>query len=388
MLSQLRPSLHPAPGFRLEYLEDSEMRCPQFIGQVLQRGIGALISKGPLGDRGVFFSPCEDISPRHVNSLLSISTGVLLAALSDSRVQECGLTPLPATSSIMRWGIPYASVEARDGITTGISSHDRAITLSILGGRDGSSSKLLSPGHITPFSPRSSSYLTHYGFIEAMMDLLTQAGLSQASVFVEALDKDGRYFPSEVLRLRALEEGIPVLDMEDAIGSRCRHFSPVRRIVETGLPTNFSDAFVAIGFEALDLPGDHLVLMKGGLSSPLKETSAPPFIWIHRENIRDDAFGTSPTSHFHSSRHLLSQALHRLGTEPSGAILFLRDGRLNDVMGEELYDVSAFTLPYDTLAYLILRDLGLDTVRLGVAHKGEGSRLKPFSLDIVEEIIL
>jgi 3,4-dihydroxy 2-butanone 4-phosphate synthase / GTP cyclohydrolase II len=288
------------------------------------------------------------------------------------------------------------SVDARDGVTTGISARDRAHTVRVLADSATEPWEITRPGHVFPLRYRDGGVLVRRGHTEAAVDLATLAGLTPAGVLVEIVNDDGTMKRGRELRGFADEHGLAMISIEDLVRYRRRHEVLVERVAETRLPTRHGD-FTAYGYRITVDGGEHIALVHGDVGG-----DEPVLTRVHSECLTGDVFG----SHRCDCGPQLDEALARVVAEGRGVVIYLRghEGRGIGLVaklqayqlqegGRDTVDANLdLGLPADARHYgtatQILRDLGIRSVRLLTNNPAKTSSLEEFGIPVVERVPL
>jgi 3,4-dihydroxy 2-butanone 4-phosphate synthase/GTP cyclohydrolase II len=288
------------------------------------------------------------------------------------------------------------SVDARDGVTTGISARDRAHTVRVLADSATEPWEITRPGHVFPLRYREGGVLVRRGHTEAAVDLATLAGLTPAGVLVEIVNDDGTMKRGHELREFADEHGLAMISIEDLVRYRRRHEVLVERVAETSLPTRHGD-FTAYGYKITVDGGEHIALVHGDVSG-----DEPVLTRVHSECLTGDVFG----SHRCDCGPQLDEALSRVVAEGRGVVIYLRghEGRGIGLVaklqayqlqegGRDTVDANLdLGLPADARHYgtatQILRDLGIRSVRLLTNNPDKTSSLEEFGIPVAERVPL
>jgi 3,4-dihydroxy 2-butanone 4-phosphate synthase/GTP cyclohydrolase II len=285
------------------------------------------------------------------------------------------------------------SIEAREGVTTGISAHDRARTIQVAIDRESSPRDLVQPGHIFPLKSRAGGVLERIGQTEAAVDLARLAGLNPAGVICEVMNDDGTMARVDDLVEYCARHGLRMITVAALIAYRRRHDKLVERVVSTKLPTGFGD-FEAVGYRELIGGKHHVALVKGDVDG-----HEDVLVRVHSECLTGDVF--------HSLRcdcgEQLESALAMIETEGRGVLLYLaQEGRgiglLNKLRAYKLQEEGLDTvdanlelgLPADLRDYgigaQILVDLGLSSIRLLTNNPKKIIGLEGYGLRVSDQI--
>jgi 3,4-dihydroxy 2-butanone 4-phosphate synthase/GTP cyclohydrolase II len=288
------------------------------------------------------------------------------------------------------------SVDARDGVSTGISAADRAHTAKVLADSATEPWEITRPGHVFPLRYRDGGVLVRRGHTEAAVDLATLAGLTPAGVLVEVVNDDGTMKRAPELRAFADEHGLAMISIEDLVRHRRRHERHVERVAETRLPTAHGD-FTAYGYRITIDDSEHLALVHGDISG-----DEPVLTRVHSECLTGDVFASRRCD----CGPQLDEAMQRIADEGRGVVIYLRghEGRGIGLVaklqayqlqegGRDTVDANLdLGLPADGRHYgtatQVLRDLGVERVRLLTNNPDKVSSLEDFGITVAERVPL
>jgi 3,4-dihydroxy 2-butanone 4-phosphate synthase/GTP cyclohydrolase II len=290
------------------------------------------------------------------------------------------------------------SVDARDGVSTGISAADRAHTARVLADSATEPWEITRPGHVFPLRYREGGVLVRRGHTEAAVDLATMAGLTPAGVLVEVVNDDGTMKRGQELRDFADEHGLKLISIEQMVHYRRRTETHVERVAETRLPTRYGD-FTAFGYRITVDDSEHIALVYG---DPADLGDAPVLTRVHSECLTGDVFGSARCD----CGPQLDEALSRIAEEGRGVVIYLRGhegrgiGLLAKLQAYQLQDGGRDTvdanldlgLPADARHYgaatQILRDLGVISVRLLTNNPDKTLSLESYGIPVAERVAL
>ncbi|HEU5037174.1 MAG TPA: bifunctional 3,4-dihydroxy-2-butanone-4-phosphate synthase/GTP cyclohydrolase II [Nocardioides sp.] len=293
------------------------------------------------------------------------------------------------------------SVDARDGVTTGISAADRAHTVRVLADSATEPWEITRPGHVFPLRYREGGVLVRRGHTEAAVDLATLAGLTPAGVLVEVVNDDGTMKRGPELREFADEHGLAMISIDDLVRYRRRHENLVERVAETRLPTKHGE-FRAYGYRITVDDSEHIALVYGDVSGSADAGGEPVLTRVHSECLTGDVFG----SHRCDCGPQLEEALERVVAEGRGVVVYLRGhegrgiGLVAKLQAYQLQDGGRDTvdanldlgLPADARHYgtatQVLRDLGIRSVRLMTNNPDKVENLEDFGIHVAARVPL
>ena len=332
-------------------------------------------------------------TPEAINFMAKEGRGLICLALTPERCDELGLDLMAAKNESPFETAFTVSVEAREGVTTGISAHDRAHTIQVAIDPRSTPDDLVQPGHIFPLKAKRGGVLERTGQTEAAVDLARLAGLSAAGVICEIMNDDGTMARVPDLVRYCERHGLKMVTVADLIAYRRRHDKLIERVVEARLPTDFGD-FNVVGFRSLVDEKHHVAMVKGEVAG-----EDEVLVRVHSECLTGDVF--------HSQRcdcgQQLEDALRRIEDEGRGVLLYLaQEGRgiglLNKLKAYKLQEQGLDTvdanlelgLPADLRDYgigaQILVDLGLSSIRLLTNNPKKIVGLEGYGLRVTDQL--
>jgi 3,4-dihydroxy 2-butanone 4-phosphate synthase/GTP cyclohydrolase II len=339
----------------------------------------------------------EMVTPEAINFMAREARGLICTPMAAEWIDRLGFPAMVASgANSSRFGTAFTiSVEAREGVTTGISAFDRAATIAKLADPAATRAEFAMPGHVFPLRAREGGVLERGGQTEASVDLARLAGLHPVAVICEIMDDDGRMARLPRLERFAAEHGVGIVTVADLIAWRRAHETTFEPLAETVLPTNYGD-FRVLAYGA-DPEGEvDLALVLGDLAGP--ETVLAR---VHSECLTGDVFGSRRCD----CGEQLELALERIGDEGRGVLIYLRQegrgiGLLNKLRAYHLQDNGLDTveanvklgLPVDqrdyTRAAVILGDLGVSRVRLMTNNPEKVAGLTKLGIEVTERLPL
>ncbi len=332
-------------------------------------------------------------TPEAVNFMAKEGRGLICLALTPERCDELGLDLMAAKNESPFETAFTVSVEAREGVTTGISAADRARTIQVAIDPHAAPRDLVQPGHIFPLKAKRGGVLERTGQTEAAVDLARLAGLNPSGVICEIMNDDGTMARVADLEAYTARHGLKMITVADLIAYRRTHDRLVERVVSTRLPTGFGE-FEAVGYRSLIDDKHHVAMVKG-------EVAGEPdvLVRVHSECLTGDVF--------HSLRcdcgEQLESALAMIESEGRGVLLYLaQEGRgiglLNKLKAYKLQDAGYDTvdanlelgLPVDLRDYgigaQILADLGLSSIRILTNNPKKIRGLEGYGLSVTQQL--
>ena len=347
-------------------------------------------------NEGDLVMAAEKVTPEAVNFMAKHGRGLICLTLTPERCEELNLSMMVAQNT-SNYGTAFTeSIEARRGVTTGISAADRATTILTAVDSKTKPSDLARPGHIFPLQARKGGVLVRAGQTEASVDLAKIAGLQPAGIVCEIMAEDGTMMRTPQLLEFCRSHGLKLLTVADLIRYRMQHERHVRRIAEGVLPTRYGD-FRMICFSSAADDEMHVALVRGDLAG-----SAPPLVRLHSHCLTGDVFAaTSCDCH-----DIIEHSLDAIAREDRGVFLYLHHrGR---GFGVDLAGVALGEIPHvrfhargqldrdidrqrivqreSGIGVQILLDLGLTAIRVLTNHPRKIVALDGFGLTIVEQV--
>jgi 3,4-dihydroxy 2-butanone 4-phosphate synthase/GTP cyclohydrolase II len=343
----------------------------------------------------------EFVTPEAINFMAKHGRGLICLALTEDRADYLRLAPMTAENR-SRFGTAFTeSIEAREGVTTGISAYDRAHTIKVAIDPKSTAADVVRPGHVFPLRARRGGVLVRAGQTEASVDLARMAGLIPAGVICEIMKDDGTMARVPDLIEFCKAHGLKMLTVAELIRHRMQTERYVRRVGESMLPTEYGE-FRMIAYESEIEGGEsHIALVRGDVSDAAK----PVLVRVHSHCVAGDVFGTTLCD----CRETVDASLRAIAAEGRGALLYLHNSGKGfgvesgatgkndaaklifhrEMRAREGHDERIQrTLRQVGLGGQILADLGIQKIRLLTNTPTHVPALQGFNLEIVEQVPL
>ena len=346
-------------------------------------------------NEGDLVCAAEKVTPEIINFMARNARGLICLPLTEERCDYLQLPPQVAENT-SRLGTAFTiSIEARRGVTTGISAADRATTILTAVDARTKPHDLARPGHIFPLRAKEGGVLVRPGQTEAAVDIARIAGLYPAGVICEIMNEDGTMARLPQLRDFAVVHGLKIISVADLVRYRIQKEVLVRRAVETDLPTVYGK-FRAIAFEN-KINGDvHLAMVMGDV-----RTNDPVLVRVHTENVTCDMFGST----IDDTGYQLRRALEKISEAGQGVVLYLRQSQHSLDL---IHQLKTYALMQDHrlskaeasaetgyglnrdygVGAQILHELGLRRILLLTNHPPKVTALEGFELEVVGNVRL
>ncbi len=335
----------------------------------------------------------EKVTPEAINFMATHGRGLICLAMSPDIIEQLGL-PMMVQNNQSPYGTGFTvSIEARTGVSTGISAADRARTIEAAVDADATPRDIISPGHVFPLRARKGGVLVRTGQTEGSVDLARLAGMRTAGIICEIMKDDGTMARMPDLEQFAVEHDLKIATVADLVAYRLRKDLLVHRAVEARLPTEHAGEFRVVVYKNDVDSFEHVALVKGEI-----DPEKPVMVRVHSECLTGDVFGSARCDcgdQLHAAMQMVSQ-------EGSGVVLYMRQegrgiGLVNKLKAYKLQDEEGMdTVEANVelgfkpdlrdygIGAQILRDLGVGQMRLLTNNPKKIVGLEGYGLKVVD----
>ncbi len=364
------------------------------LGEIRAGRMIVVIDDEDRENEGDLTMAAEKITPEAINFMAKYGRGLVCLAMTEERLDYLRLGQM-SSENTSNFGTAFTeSIDAKDGVTTGISAYDRSHTIQVAIDSTTRPNDLARPGHVFPLRARKGGVLVRAGQTEASVDLARLAGMVPAGVICEIMNDDGTMARVPQLTEFCRQHDMKMLTVAELIRYRMAHERYVQRMAEAIVPTAYGE-FRMIAYESEITGESHIALVKGDVENAGNE---PVLVRMHSHCLVGDVFGASGCE----CRNVIDAAMRRIADEGRGALIYLHStskGYSVERLGERLtiqfhHEQRLPTLPESQrktqreigIGAQILSDLNLRRIRLLTNRPRKVAGLEGFGIEIVEQV--
>jgi 3,4-dihydroxy 2-butanone 4-phosphate synthase / GTP cyclohydrolase II len=308
-------------------------------------------------NEGDLFIPAQMCTPEHINFMAKHGRGLICLALTQERAEALQIPMMTQFNAAQHRTAFTVSIEAREGVSTGISAHDRAHTVSVAIDPTKGPTDIVMPGHVFPLVARSGGSLVRAGHTEAAVDISRLAGLNPSGVICEIMNDDGTMARLPDLVPFAQLHGMKIGTISDLIAHRRKYDHLVQRTAETVFRSHYGGDWKMIVYVNTVEYAEHIALVKGDISG-----DEPVYVRMHAINVLTDILAEA-----HSARDRLAESMRIVAHQGRGAVVLLRQARptfVTDVVLKRLSEEDRRRVKESGVGAQILLDLGVKNMIL------------------------